>query len=1065
MEPGAAAGLRLASSVVTPLLKKLFVQPDPGADLVREPVRVSALVSFKGEQRTLGKRQLQKLTAELVRRAVRDADPYERPVGEDEEQAVALALARTLLVLGDVGMEDVQAVRLGHREFARLLRDGDPRAARDLSGDAEQLYVSLLDTACLHILHFFTQRSAFVARSLVEQSRQLAENVRKLDVLIERVPAQSAADARFERRYADFVVRKHGTLTIHGLDLQQCREWPLDAAYLTLEATESRPRQRDDPSQAGVQLTTAQPADRALAGRDRVLLRGVAGSGKTTLVQWLAVTTARQDTARQDTARQDTPPGMTHLLGRVPFVLPLRTLTRGGAELPVPDRFLAATSCLVAGSQPPGWADRVLDAGRGLLLVDGIDEVPEEERERTRRWLRDLVTAFPGNLWLVTSRPSAVREDWLDADGFTELSLAPMHRPDVAAFVHRWHRAAGADPALGEALLTSVRGKQDLGRLATNPLMCGLICALHRERRGFLPRGRKALYDAALSMLLERRDRERDMHRPGGIDLDEESQTELLQKLAYWLIRNGRAEMDQSDAVELLARVLPSMPQVSAQGSVEEIFRHLLVRSGLLREPAPNGVDFIHRTFQDYLGAREAVEERDFDLLIRHAHLDQWEDVLRMAVAHARPDERARLLRGVLARGDTEYHSRRLHLLAMACLEHATKLAPEVREEVERRAAALIPPRSTEEAKALAEAGPVVLELLPGPEGLEDDEAVAVVQTACLIGTDAALPTVVRFLDHPDAGVRRELGAYWGHFDTETYAHEVIRHLAEDPEVVVALSTDEELAAVESLGNLSSVMLGGAFTPEQMCAALSPDHLVRLRLVENPGISDLAFLQAFPRLADLELWSCGQVRDLAPLAQLPLRRFWAFGLKELAPDALGACTHLETIALDEVRTWPGLSSVLPPSAPLNELLLPAETDGLVGIDAYPALRFLQLQAVRGELRAADWAAVANHPGISALSLRPDQISGAAGAGARLPHVGLVFLHAEDDPLKLADLPRLFPNLESLTVRDCQHVGLSALAELPQLSEVECIRPGLVRGADALPPSVTVTITPRPRGEQ
>ncbi|MCE0447639.1 hypothetical protein LT493_36885 [Streptomyces tricolor] len=41
-----------------------------------------------------------------------------------------------------------------------------------------------------------------------------------------------------------------------------------------------------------------------------------------------------------------------------------------------------------------------------------------------------------------------------------------------------------------------------MARLATNPLMCGLICALHRERRGYLPTGRKELYDAALTMLL-----------------------------------------------------------------------------------------------------------------------------------------------------------------------------------------------------------------------------------------------------------------------------------------------------------------------------------------------------------------------------------------------------------------------------------------------------------------------------------------------------------------------------------------------------------------------------------
>ena len=51
-----------------------------------------------------------------------------------------------------------------------------------------------------------------------------------------------------------------------------------------------------------------------------------------------------------------------------------------------------------------------------------------------------------------------------------------------------------------------------------------------------------------------------------------------------------------------------------------------------------------------------------------------------MAVAHARPRERAEILRKLLTRGDTVKSRRdRLHLLAMACLEHATELDPRMR--------------------------------------------------------------------------------------------------------------------------------------------------------------------------------------------------------------------------------------------------------------------------------------------------------------------------------------------------------------------------------------------------
>ncbi|MFJ4411945.1 NACHT domain-containing protein [Streptomyces sp. NPDC088910] len=306
-----------------------------------------------------------------------------------------------------------------------------------------------------------------------------------------------------------------------------------------------------------------------------------------------------------------------------------------------------------------------------------------------------------------------------------------MSRGDIRAFTERWHDAARATVPDEEpeerarldtyqrTLLDALHTKQDLARLATNPLMCGLICALHRDRSGYLPTGRKELYDAALGMLLIRRDRERDLATP----LTEEPQIQLLQKLAYWLVKNGQAEMDISDAMRLISAALPAMPSAAALGDSASVYCHLRDRSGLLREPTPDTVDFIHRTFQDFLAARAAVEDLDFDLLAANAHHDQWADVIRMAVAHGRPAERARLLRKLIERGDAEPdHSARLHLLATACLEHATELDPRVRAEVVHRAERLIPPRTAEDVQGLVSVGPLVLELLPGPERLSRDE-------------------------------------------------------------------------------------------------------------------------------------------------------------------------------------------------------------------------------------------------------------------------------------------------------------------------------------------------------
>ncbi|WP_320773065.1 NACHT domain-containing protein [Streptomyces sp. CRN 30] len=848
MEP-VSIGARLASSIVVPLVKRLFVVDGPGAGLVDRPVRVSSLVSFRGEKRTLSDADLHKIAEELVDRATQSTGMTERLPGF-EQRAVVNAVAHSLGSLGHIDMDDVQVVRLGHLELSRNLRAANQAATRGLSSDAVLLHARVMDTACLHILHFFTTRSTFVPRTLAEQSRRIEELSSKIDVLLLRTP--SPADGGFEQRYAGYISGKYGRLTIFGLDLSESSgTWSLDAAYLSLEATES----------STGDLTSMLPAEQVLARHDRVLLRGVAGSGKTTLVQWLAVSAGPDGLDER----------LLYLHGLVPFVLPMRSLTRAGARLPGPDEFLSAVGCPIAHAQPTGWYDRVLTAGRGLLLVDGIDEMPEAEREEARTWLRDLVDAYPRNHWLVTSRPSAVREHWLAAERFRELDLAPMSRDDVASFIRRWHKAAGSADSYRKELLYAIRAKQELARLATNPLMCALICALHRDRRGYLPDGRKELYDAALSMLLSRRDRERGVYRTGDLRIGETHQVQLIQKLAYWLIRNGRSEMATTDVLGLLAQALTAMPRVAALGSVEQIYRHLLVRSGLLLEPVEGSMQFIHRTFQDYLGARAAVESLDFDFLGDNAHLDQWEDVLRMAVAHARPAERTRLLTGLIERGDACEDTRhRLHLLAAACLEDATELSPAARAEVQRRAATLIPPHSVAEARALADVGPVVLELLRGPAHLTPDEAYHTVLTAVRIGTDAAIPVLSRFRTVDDLRIRTELALAWSRFDTDRYAEEVIAHLGQD-ELYFAVSSGRELMALRRLGGRSLLKITAPLTVEEMKAHCVKERLTGLCVAVDPGWS-WSWLAGFSRLTELTLETALPEIDVGSLRAVPSLR-------------------------------------------------------------------------------------------------------------------------------------------------------------------------------------------------
>ncbi|MGW8698911.1 NACHT domain-containing protein [Streptomyces eurythermus] len=1004
MEPVVLGG-KLVSGLIGPLVRKLFVQDGPGAGLVDRPVRLSALVSFRGEKRTLGEKEVHRLAERIVTQAVES--PGEPPFPADEQTAVADALARRLLALGDLEMDDVQAVRLGSAELARLLLRHAP-PPDGLSADAHAFLDSATEWACLHILEFFTRRSTFVARTLVEQSRAQAELIAKVDELIARTPRPDSRDAAFERRYLPYLADRHDHITIYGIDLRDSPDrWPLQVAYLGLEATTEDERPSDlEPHGHPPAAPGRLPAEEALAGGSRVLLRGDAGSGKTTLVQWLAVTAARD-------------------AGRIPYVLPLRTLIRTG-PLPAPDGFLAAVGCPL--TPPQGWAERVLAAGRGLILVDGLDEIPAADRHRTRDWLRSLLAAYPGNAVLLTSRPTAVRPDWLADEGFRELTLAPMRRAEVATFVHRWHEAARA-PEYEQPLLDSLRTKRDLARLATNPLMCGLICALHRERRGYLPTGRKELYDAALTMLLARRDRERGM----GAELGEEAQLELLQRLAYALVLSGRTEMDLDTAEGIVERCLPTI--ASASGDAATVLRALLLRSGLLRQPAEGVVHFVHRTFQDYLGARYAVEEGHLDVLVSHADDTQWEDVIRMAVAHARPRERASVLRQLLAR-DTP----RLTLLALACLEHATALDPAVRAEVEQRAGALIPPRTTEDAHALAEAGPLVLELLPGPEGLTAEEAHGVTVTASLLGEEepeGALTVLRRFRNHPDLDVRRQLVGTWGRFDAGVYAAEVLDHL-DRTDLILTCETAEKRAEVARMRPWQRLHFLGPHRIEDIVAAVpAPETVLALTLSGNPYLTCLCALTRFRSLRALSVYGCPPAHGVDRLAELPLVQFDCSGIAD--PTQLRTLRSLARLAVTQRLPGTDLGQILPVDAPLRFLHLggdSTESTGLRGLERLAGLRTLSLGLLTAELTADDWRRVTELPGLVRLHLQGNSCRGLHHM-PELPGIQEVRISSSFDVEELSVLASRLPGLRSvvLVTRPGHSFPVSHVAHLFPYAEV------------------------------
>ncbi|MGH3620915.1 MAG: NACHT domain-containing protein, partial [Sciscionella sp.] len=590
----------------------------------------------------------------------------------ENERNAALDAVSDALEKADLSDSALFGVDLDSAALVAQVRQQAPVGRVGLSDRAGTLYEAALERACIVLVHLVRELPEFDAASAVQTLGRLTNVLGRLDEVLDRVqetsldaPAGTDRDEQFRRRYLESVARFYDHLEVVGLTTHHYEpRTTLTVAYLSLSVTSedgrlSRPnveRMGMDwlhGGRGGAPSTENLRVETALGTSTRTVIRGEAGAGKSTLLRWLAVNAARGWFTDQ----------LVKWNGCVPFLVKLRDFP--DAPPPHGDALLSQPRSPPCGPVPPEWVHRQLDSGRALLLVDGVDELTQHRRDGVRTWLRGMLGAYPNIRVVVTSRPTAVTPKWLTSEDFRSVVLEPMTPPDVKVFLQRWHDAlldSTHDPALlpcpadevpehERALLAQLQSRPYLRALARSPLLCAMLCALNLDRKAQLPRDRLALYAAALDMLLERRDASRNVPAGAEVRITGSEKQTLLRELAWWLTENGRTQLDRDQAHARIEHRLRGMSNVGEDA--ETLLRHLLERGGVIRQPVQGKVDFVHRTFQEFLAAKEAIDRDSIDLLISNSRSDLWRETILMACAHASYQQRGRLLKGILDRADT----------------------------------------------------------------------------------------------------------------------------------------------------------------------------------------------------------------------------------------------------------------------------------------------------------------------------------------------------------------------------------------------------------------------------
>jgi len=412
-------------------------------------------------------------------------------------------------------------------------------------------------------------------------------------------------------------------------------ELSLEKVYVALDTATRMPLTEEEKKARHGREDRPLTALEAATRERRLALLGEPGGGKSTFVRQLAAQTAAATLA----GKAPFPDWET---GLIPVLITLRELAprlaavelKGLAEAEQETRLrealrahLTATLAACRADEWDACLEDELLAGHLLLILDGLDEVPEHTRERVRRAVGALLQAY-GRLQrvIVTCRVRSYTGAAV-LPGFAAHTLAAFDEDQIRAFVQGWYQAqeqlgrvTAAVAAERSDDLQRAALSGDLRPLAGNPLLLTTMALIHQKEVG-LPKERVRLYSLAVQVLLTRWQQRKGLAvspELGAVLSDDLKLRALLERLAYEAHSRQAGKRRGGDlARKDLLEILEAPAYLGTVGLADEFLDYVDQRAGLLvgqggteDDRIPKTYAFPHRTFQEYLAGCYLVSGR-----------------------------------------------------------------------------------------------------------------------------------------------------------------------------------------------------------------------------------------------------------------------------------------------------------------------------------------------------------------------------------------------------------------------------------------------------------------------
>ncbi|MDF5725168.1 MAG: NACHT domain-containing protein, partial [Rhizonema sp. PD37] len=343
----------------------------------------------------------------------------------------------------------------------------------------------------------------------------------------------------------------------------------------------------------------------------KLMVLGKPGAGKSTFLKYLAM----QCTERQFQKE------------RFPIFITLKDF----AEAPEKPDILKYITKLLSDSDLTDAnvkAQQLLKQGKVLILLDGLDEVREEDASRVLKQVQEFSYQFSANQFIITCRIAAKEYTF---QGFTEVEVADFNSDQIASFAQNWFQFK-KDPVKGERFIEKLKQNKPIEELATNPLLLTLLCLIFGEAGDF-PTNRSELYTEGVDVLLKKWDVRRNIERDKIYkDLSLQRKEDLLSHIALITFEQKDYFFKKKTVEGYIADFIRNLRNTSTTESAleldsEAILKSIEVQHGLLIARATGIYSFSHLIFHEYFMARGIKERFAWARLAEHVTQKRWREV------------------------------------------------------------------------------------------------------------------------------------------------------------------------------------------------------------------------------------------------------------------------------------------------------------------------------------------------------------------------------------------------------------------------------------------------------